>query len=76
MSQGVRDAAVASPCTSVCVIDQVTGLCSGCLRTLDEIAGWIDFSTAEKSAVIAELDIRRYEFGDAIQARMELHAER
>ncbi len=76
MSSGDRDAAVASPCTSVCVIDQVTGLCGGCLRTLDEIAGWIDFSTAEKRAVIAALDARRSQFGGAIQGRMENHADR
>ncbi len=31
---------VASPCISVCVMDRTTGLCRGCLRTLDEIARW------------------------------------
>ena len=31
---------VASPCISVCVMDPATGLCCGCLRTLDEIARW------------------------------------
>jgi len=35
---------VESPCTSVCTIDSATGLCAGCYRTLDEIAGWIDLS--------------------------------
>lgn len=33
-------APVPSPCTSVCRIDDATGLCVGCLRTLDEIAAW------------------------------------
>ena len=31
---------VTSPCVSVCAIDEATGLCAGCLRTLDEIAAW------------------------------------
>ena len=31
---------VASPCISVCRMDERTGLCSGCLRTIDEIATW------------------------------------
>jgi len=31
---------VASPCISVCRMDAATGLCVGCLRTLDEIAAW------------------------------------
>lgn len=31
---------VASPCISVCRMDAASGLCEGCLRTLDEIAQW------------------------------------
>jgi predicted Fe-S protein YdhL (DUF1289 family) len=47
MSRVARDVAeVASPCISVCVIDAPTGLCAGCYRTLDEIAGWIGFPQA------------------------------
>lgn len=33
-------ARVASPCISVCRMDDASGLCIGCLRTLDEIAAW------------------------------------
>jgi uncharacterized protein len=36
-----------------------TGLCRGCMRTLDEIAGWLDFSAAEKLAVLESLEERR-----------------
>jgi predicted Fe-S protein YdhL (DUF1289 family) len=32
--------AVPSPCVDVCTMDPVTGLCTGCLRTIDEIAAW------------------------------------
>ena len=32
--------AMPSPCLSVCRMDMDTGLCEGCLRTLDEIAAW------------------------------------
>jgi hypothetical protein len=71
MSRGGGSETVASPCTSVCTMDSVTGLCAGCFRTLDEIAGWIDFSAAEKRAVIAALDARRSRFGAAIVARMD-----
>lgn len=31
---------VPSPCVNVCRIDERSGLCAGCLRTLDEIAMW------------------------------------
>jgi uncharacterized protein len=71
MSRGSSDATVASPCTSVCVLDPVTGLCGGCFRTLEEIAVWIDFSAAEKREVIATLAARRSNFGAAIKTRME-----
>ena len=29
-----------SPCISVCTMDDATGLCVGCLRTIDEIIAW------------------------------------
>jgi predicted Fe-S protein YdhL (DUF1289 family) len=34
------DTPVPSPCVSICRMDPRTGLCVGCLRTLDEIASW------------------------------------
>ena len=76
MSHGTDSASVASPCTSVCIIDPVTGLCGGCFRTLEEISAWIDLSAGEKRSVMAELDARRIEFGVAIACRLEHRAER
>jgi predicted Fe-S protein YdhL (DUF1289 family) len=40
-------------------MDPATGLCRGCRRTLEEIAGWKDFSAAEKRAVLARLTTRK-----------------
>ena len=62
-------AAVASPCTSVCTIDAVTGLCAGCYRTLDEIAGWIDLPAEQKRALLATLLIRRVRFHAGMSVR-------
>ncbi|MEP6943170.1 MAG: DUF1289 domain-containing protein [Betaproteobacteria bacterium] len=50
---------VASPCISVCVMDAGSGVCVGCLRTLDEIAGWIDMGDEARRALIGELPRRR-----------------
>jgi predicted Fe-S protein YdhL (DUF1289 family) len=50
---------VPSPCNSICTIDQVTGFCAGCFRTLDEIAAWSVFDDAEKRAVWEVLPARR-----------------
>ena len=42
---------VPSPCISVCRIAAATGVCEGCFRTLDEIAGWSSASEEEKLAI-------------------------
>lgn len=50
---------VESPCVGVCVIDEASGLCEGCLRTLDEIALWGSSSPAQRREVLARIDARR-----------------
>ena len=42
---------VPSPCVSVCRMDAATGLCEGCLRTLDEIAAWGAMGDGDRRAV-------------------------
>ncbi|MFZ9405942.1 MAG: DUF1289 domain-containing protein [Burkholderiaceae bacterium] len=37
-----------SPCLSICRIDEATGWCEGCARTLDEIACWGGASDARR----------------------------
>ena len=50
---------VASPCINVCVIDECTGFCAGCLRTVDEIAGWGSKANNEKREILTKVDVRR-----------------
>ena len=50
---------IASPCNKVCVMNEATGLCRGCYRTLDEIARWGAMSDAERGEVTGELPGRR-----------------
>ena len=38
---------VLTPCIGVCTLDPV-GYCDGCLRTGDEIAGWMSMSDAQR----------------------------
>ena len=52
-------AGVTSPCINVCQMDATSGLCRGCLRTLDEIAGWSRASDGEKIRILAAVDQRR-----------------
>ena len=45
----------------VCEIDARSGWCRGCLRSLDEIAGWTRYSAAEKRGVLDRVEQRRRE---------------
>lgn len=47
-----------SPCISICRIDQATGWCEGCGRTLEEIADWPMLTNREKRAILEQLDDR------------------
>ena len=80
MSRAMDEAPVASPCVSVCVIDETSGLCAGCYRTLEEIAGWIDFTTAARRAIVGALASRRALYGAAVESRLvdagEHHGQR
>ncbi len=46
---------VPSPCVNLCRIAPETGLCVGCLRTLDEIARWSALSNVERQAILDTL---------------------
>ncbi len=50
---------VISPCVSICTMDEASGWCEGCLRTLDEIALWSVLDDDDKRAVWVELGQRR-----------------
>jgi len=71
-----KDAAVASPCNSVCSIDRETGFCAGCFRTLAEIASWSELSAQEKRAIVSMLDRRRAECGKEVASRLAVDAQR
>jgi predicted Fe-S protein YdhL (DUF1289 family) len=43
---------ISTPCIKICVMDSATGLCSGCGRTLDEIARWGSMSEGERESIM------------------------
>ena len=55
----LRDDGVASPCISICRMDETSGLCEGCLRNLDEIALWSVLDDDDKRQVLTEIEHRR-----------------
>jgi predicted Fe-S protein YdhL (DUF1289 family) len=52
---------VPSPCINVCSMNPHSGLCEGCLRTIDEIAEWSTASQDRKRAVWLEIKRRQVE---------------
>jgi predicted Fe-S protein YdhL (DUF1289 family) len=53
-------------------MDPVSGLCEGCLRTIDEIAAWGAMADDDKRAVWQRLEQRREQLasaGSALEGR-------
>ena len=54
---------VPSPCINICQMVPETGLCQGCLRTIDEIMAWGSASDDAKRAIWAEIRRREQAIG-------------
>lgn len=63
-------AAHQSPCINVCQMDEASGWCKGCLRSIDEIAVWSQLNDPQRAAVLAQLPQRR-----ALRRQRRLQAE-
>jgi predicted Fe-S protein YdhL (DUF1289 family) len=57
------DANPISPCVGICLMDPASRTCRGCLRTIEEIAGWYTATQPEKRAILARLAERRAAIG-------------
>lgn len=51
-------AEIESPCIKICVIHPETRLCTGCLRSINEIGAWSGMSAEQRSDIMAELPSR------------------
>ncbi len=54
-----NESPIESPCINICVVHRAAGLCTGCLRTLDEIAGWGGYTPQERRAIMDALPERK-----------------
>jgi len=53
-----KRAEIESPCVKICIIHPEARLCTGCLRSIDEITTWSRLSPEARRAVIADLPNR------------------
>lgn len=54
-----KRAEVESPCIKICVIHPEARLCTGCLRSIDEITAWSKMTPDARRAVMEELPLRQ-----------------
>ena len=57
------DTSVPSPCISVCQIDNASGCCIGCFRSIDEIREWPILTAEQKHAALARVAERKAALG-------------
>ena len=53
-----EEPAIESPCIRECLVDPVTGYCTGCFRTLREISCWATYTPVEQQHVMAQIEAR------------------
>ena len=60
----MSDSAIRSPCIGVCSMDDLTGFCQGCYRTIDEIKNWWEMDKQQQKETINKAAQREAEFFD------------
>ncbi len=49
---------IESPCVKVCILHPEAGICLGCYRTREEIAGWSRLTPEERQEIMGTLQAR------------------
>ncbi|MDA7963329.1 DUF1289 domain-containing protein [Ruegeria sp.] len=50
---------VESPCVQICVVHPTERICTGCYRTIDEIARWSKMDSSERAEIMQDLPDRK-----------------
>jgi predicted Fe-S protein YdhL (DUF1289 family) len=48
-----------SPCINICQMDQQSGFCIGCLRTIEEITVWSRSDDSTRQKILTAIESRR-----------------
>jgi predicted Fe-S protein YdhL (DUF1289 family) len=60
----MSDLDIQSPCIGVCIMNDLSGLCQGCYRTMDEIQQWWDLDSHQKKEVLHKATERETQLFD------------
>ncbi|MFH1196248.1 MAG: DUF1289 domain-containing protein [bacterium] len=55
----MKEVPLISPCTKICSIDITTNLCAGCMRTIDEITNWVNYTDQKREKIMDEIEFRK-----------------
>ncbi|MDO9050144.1 MAG: DUF1289 domain-containing protein [Methylotenera sp.] len=58
MSEDIKQE-IQSPCIGVCSMDDTTGYCHGCYRTISEIKAWWDLNPDDQKNLLTTLNERQ-----------------
>ncbi|MEZ5815709.1 MAG: DUF1289 domain-containing protein [Hyphomicrobiaceae bacterium] len=50
---------IETPCVGICNLDARSGLCIGCGRSLEQIAGWARLAPERRREIMDEIESRR-----------------
>ncbi len=53
-----REQGIETPCQRICVLDEASGLCLGCGRTVAEVAEWLDYTAHKRRRIMQVLPQR------------------
>ncbi|HNV87826.1 MAG TPA: DUF1289 domain-containing protein [Methylotenera sp.] len=53
-----KEVEIQSPCIGVCSMNETTGFCHGCYRTIEEIQQWWDLDHQQKQEVVLKVSER------------------
>ena len=54
-------AKIVTPCKQICELDEIKQICKTCKRTDEEIASWLDYTPAERKAVMKQIKDRLWQ---------------
>ena len=49
---------IRSPCIGVCSMDNATGFCQGCYRTIEEIQNWWEMDQQQQQETVRKATLR------------------
>ena len=52
---------IITPCKQICGLDEKLYFCKTCKRTEEEIANWLDYTPAERKAVMKQIKDRLWQ---------------